>query len=184
MDRGKDQIVFVEQRYASLIAGGIRWIKRQLGEEIARGRDNRTRSVRAGSNRHGARRRLHGCGRDAVSYQRRGALPIQLASLSGRHADPQLSRQRPASHPRRHGAGRRRIRKLANGVGGLRNEVEARAVPRSVRRLASAALAGSRQRGFARGFSTKRNSARMSLICAASRNLRPPNLTKGNVPAG
>ena len=30
-----------------------------------------------------------------------------------------------------------------------------------------------------RGFSTNRSNARMSLICAVSRNLRPPYLTKG-----
>ena len=38
MDRRKDQIVLVEQRYSSLIAGGIRWVKRQLGKKpFARG---------------------------------------------------------------------------------------------------------------------------------------------------
>jgi len=33
MDRGKDQIVFIEQRHSSLIAGGIRWVKRQLSKK-------------------------------------------------------------------------------------------------------------------------------------------------------
>ena len=33
MDRRQDQVVFVEQGYARLIAGGIGWIKRQLCEE-------------------------------------------------------------------------------------------------------------------------------------------------------
>src|SRR5882757_8953098 len=33
MDRRKDQIVFVEQRYAGLITGSVRWVERQLGKK-------------------------------------------------------------------------------------------------------------------------------------------------------
>ncbi len=44
MNGGKDEIVLIKKRHASLIARCIRWIKRKLGESV-HGSDSRWRSV-------------------------------------------------------------------------------------------------------------------------------------------
>ena len=176
MDGREDQIVLVEQRHAGLVAGGVRRVERQFGQEALA-------------------RRI--AGRDLLELQQVGladrgvlvdafemrlvpaARPLELGRPAGcalRRARCSASTKPGQSAPR---ARRRRE------CGRARRTDRAGRSSRSSTRCADAGpTPGSscmtrKPATRSRGFSAKRSSASTSLTWAASRNLSPPNLTKG-----
>ena len=174
MDGREDQIVLVEQRHAGLVAGRVRRIERQFGEEAL------ARRIAAGDllelDQVGAARL--GVLVDALEMR---LVPqpraLELGRPPARRAESPIGlRRRPSSRRRRAAAPERwqapRSDRRPPPCG------RARAAPTPARRPAAAA-ARRKPATRSRGFSTKRSSASMSLTCAASRNFRPPNLTNG-----
>ena len=176
MDGREDQIILVEQRRAGAVAGGVRRIEREFGQKAFAARIGRRRSAQAAGDRPGATSHRRECARDA-------------ARTSGRQ-----HRARPASRP--HAA---RMSRTASTKSGQCSAAAARRLDLVQRRhrvgaasasdrALCAAVAGPapgsncttrKPATRSRGFSAQRSSDSRSLICAASRNFRPPNFTNG-----
>ena len=175
MDGGEDQIVLVQQRRARLVAGGAGRIEREVGEEV------RARGVAAG---------------DA----------LQLVEIAGAHDGvgiallemrlipwrTQIEFRRPScrravqapriSATRSRQAVGRLGRRLEGGerVDRRRGPPCGRApCPQSPGRCPRSSCSTRKPVTRSAGFSAQRSTASMSLTCAASMNLRPPNLTNG-----
>ena len=175
MDGRQDQIVLVLQRRAGFVAGGVRRIEGQLGEEaLARG-------VAGGD-----LLQLH-----EIGAARRGVLvhafEVRLVPVAGvgdlgrpaGAADVQRQHRLDEAGPLRLEHARRRRHLVQRG-----DRVRASCMRSSTRCAVVGPTPGisCRRRKPAtrsRGFSAKRSSASTSLTCAASRNLRPPNFTNG-----
>ena len=98
MDGGEDQVVLVELRHAGLVAGGVRRVERQLGQEALARRDSRT-AICSSCRRSAARTSAHprGCARDAART-RRARARVRPASPSLR-IEPADQRGEGAANP-------------------------------------------------------------------------------------
>ena len=162
-------------RQPGLVAGGVRRIERQLGQEaLARGIaaaicSSCSRSARRTAASSWMRSR---CG----SYQRRALLELgRPARAAAAQVLKQLGEARPvAARPRR----RRHVGKCRAGSGN--SAIASSDALRRGRADARQQLhaAGNPRRGRA-GSRRSAAAASTSLTCAASRNFRPPNLTNG-----
>ena len=97
MDGREDQIVLVEQRRAGLVAGGVRRIERELGQEALARADSSRRSARAAARSACAHRRVVV---DALAdAARTSGAPARArpASRRPRRAAAEQRRRRPAS---------------------------------------------------------------------------------------
>ena len=176
VDGREDEIVLVEQRRAGLVAGGVGRIERELGEEALARRIAAGDLLELHRDRRGAARRPRACAPDA-------------ARTSGARSSSSAGQPRLADTQRAHGldeAGPAR-RRRAGGAGMSASAAIGSAAP-AMRSSTRCAVAGPtpgsscstrKPATRSRGFSAKRSSASTSLTCAASRNLRPPNLTNG-----
>ena len=180
MDGREDQIVLVEQRHAGLVAGGVRRIERQFGQEPL------ARRIAGGDllelHEIGAAR-----GRILVDALEMRLVPEPRALDLGRPADCRARRRcdsvstKPCqSSPARGGGG---------SVGKRRDRIGASAMRSSTRCADAGPTPGSscstrKPATRSRGFSAKRSSASMSLTCAAVEEFQPAELDEGNVAAG
>ena len=176
MDRRQDQVVLVEQRRAGLVAGRVRRIERQLGQEalagrVAGGDARELREVGAGG-----RPRRRAAARGAA-----GTSGCAAATLVGPAAPRAQRAQQVATSARQSCArsGRRRRTRAAP-----RPDRRPRPSRRAARRACAGPMPGTscatrKPASRLRGFCAQRSTASTSLTCAASRNLSPPNLTNG-----
>ena len=168
MDRRKDQIILVKQRHARLVAGRVRRIEREFGQETL------PRGIAA--------RDLFQL--DQVGMPRDGILVDAFEMRFVPDGAP--ARVPPAKLVRDCLA--RTASDSAPGVAGARPGADLARLasdqvvqhPSGQCRPDPVNICITRNPATrSRGFSTKRSRASMSLMCAASRNLRPPNFTKG-----
>ena len=177
MDGRQDQVVLVEQRRARLGRWWLGRIEREFGQEALARRRSRRRAAPAARRRRAAspasscmrsrcgryqsQRQLHvgrpgGRGRAQRCVQRDEARPLVAARAAG---GTKACQRAPADRPPR--------------------PWRRAAARRSPARCPESAAATRKPAMRPRGFCAKRSTASTSLTCAASRNLRPPNLTNG-----
>ena len=176
VDGGEDQVVLVEERRAGLVAGRVGRVEGELGEEalargIAGGDLLELEEVVPADD---------GVVVDALEVRlvpEAHALQVGRPAGLRRRAGPRPARRTPASRAAARAGGaiacerrRRRRRRRRAGRGNR---------PRSTGRCPAASCSTRKPATRSRGFSAKRSTASTSLTWAASRNLSPPNLTKG-----
>ena len=174
MDGRQDQIVLVGSGSGtwSLVASGR---SRRVGRESASATGNRPRSVRVAAGRLAASPHPRASARDAVrtigardsSSAGQPALPLAIAAPPQQKL-PILSRPRG-------GAGISSSAPIGLGWSAIASRTRCAEAGPTPGMSCMTRKPATRSRGF----STKRSSASRSLTCAASRNFRPPNLTKG-----
>ena len=142
----------------------------------ARGTDSRPRSVRAAEGRPAGSKASSWMRSRCGSYQRRAC-----AISAGHPASPARSAQQGLheTHPVGAGARRRRHCRRARQIGSGRSAIRSSARCAEVGPTPGSSCMRRKPATRSRGFCAKRSSASMSLTWALSRNLRPPNLTKG-----
>src|SRR5215831_2328259 len=174
MNSREDQIILVEQRQAGLIAGRVRRIERQFCQETL------PRRIPA--------RNLFKLDQVGAPHQSVLMQPFEMRFVPPMGA---LEFSRPAAPSTAQVADH--LDKCLPFLGRARREgasssaLIGSAAPiiwSSIPRADAGPMPGisciTRNPAMpSRGFSTKRSNARMSLICAVSRNFRPPHLTKG-----
>ena len=114
MDGREDQIVLVEQRRAGLVAGGVRRIERQLGQEPLARRIARGDLLELHEIGLRALRRRRGCARRCGSYQRRTSSSSAGQPAAAPRSLPHQRRRTPASARRPRAGGvnsRERLRR-------------------------------------------------------------------------
>ena len=159
---------------AGLVAGRVRRIERQFGQESL------ARRIAGGDLLELQQIGLRGCGVLVAGVR-------DAARTSAAHAPNPPARRRAlqaagrvVDEARPVFAGARRRRRSASArdrVGGfaMRSSIVCAVVGPTPGRSCSTRKPATRSRGF----SAKRSSASTSLTCAASRNFKPPNFTKG-----
>ncbi len=178
MDGRQDEVVLVEDGRPGLVAGRIRRVERQLGQEafarrIARGDLLELQQVGL------PRRRVLVDAFEMRLIPEPDALDLGRPARPPRAAARRSSRRKPASRrPPAAAAGSARAAAPVAAAGGHGPRRSRTRCADAARHPAGAACTR-KPATRSRGFSAKRSTASTSLTWAASRNFKPPNFTKG-----